>query len=77
MWVVCTEVHNRPVFHQVRNNRKIRGHSYEGQDIFMLKPLPSDNLPRKQLEIRLSNLFKIYKLDHTLCAVLGGSPFRW
>lgn len=48
--VVCDELHDIPILHEFGYDRKLRGYPYEGQDVFMLKPLPPNDLSGKQLE---------------------------
>jgi hypothetical protein len=45
--------------------------------VFVLKPLPPNNLSCKQLKLRSSDLFKIYRLDYALHAALEGFPSQW
>ena len=49
--VFCDEHHDIPIFHEVRYYRKFTGDSDKGQNIFMLKPFPRNDLSCKQLMI--------------------------
>jgi len=50
--VLFGKLHDISMFHKIRNNRKLRGHSNKWQDVFMLEPLPPNNLSGKQLGLR-------------------------
>ena len=79
MRVVCDELHDVSMFHEVRNNREVWSHSHEGQNVFMLKPLRKDYSYRCSscLLERLSG-GKVYRLSDTLCVSFEGfPPHRW
>ena len=48
--VIRDELHDIPIFHEVRNDRELRCYSYKGQNVVMLEPLPPNNLACKQLD---------------------------